>query len=141
MTDWKDKTATEQEFETIDFLLDKMFKHKTIGKDVEYFERPILIHCSAGLGRTGTLVSIFNIIEALKFTKQSEKDIHWSLKASEYHKKNYPDILEHPLRLSVFGCVRKLREQRMLMVKQQEQYCFIYNYISRWLEKNSFIYE
>lgn len=33
---------------------------------------PVLIHCSAGIGRTGTLVAIYNIIESLKYTMNVE---------------------------------------------------------------------
>jgi len=50
-------------------------------------------------------------------------------------KENYPDGAKYPLRASVFGTVRKLREQRMLMVKLECQYNFIYSYLERWIEK------
>ena len=33
--------------------------------------------------------------------------------------KNYPEIINDPLRVSVFGTVRKIREQRMNMIKKQ----------------------
>lgn len=52
-----------------------------------------------------------------------------------------PAIVEmYPLvrkpRVSVFGAVRKMREQRWNMVKKQVQYIFIYEYIDRWIRKN-----
>lgn len=39
-------------------------------------------------------------------------------------------------RVSVFGAVRKMREQRWNMVKKQVQYVFIYDYLERWIRKN-----
>jgi len=39
-------------------------------------------------------------------------------------------------RVSVFGAVRKMREQRWNMVKKQIQYTFIYEYLERWIRKN-----
>ena len=48
----------------------------------------------------------------------------------------YQDIITDPLRLSIFGAVRKIREQRMQMVKKECQYMFIYSYMERWMERN-----
>ena len=47
---------------------------------------------------------------------------------------DYP-TLNKP-RLSVFGAVRKMREQRWNMVKKSAQYVFIYGYLERWVRKN-----
>ena len=55
---------------------------------------------------------------------------------NKYTKDTYPQIINDPLRVSVFGAVRKLREQRMLMVKNEQQYLFVYAYIGRWIEQN-----
>lgn len=52
-----------------------------------------------------------------------------------------PDNLLTP-RLSIFGTVRKLREQRWSMVKNQQQYNFLYSYMNMWVEhekKNEFL--
>ena len=37
-------------------------------------------------------------------------------------------------RVSVFGTVRKLREQRCYMVKKQSQYVFLYTYMDLWIK-------
>ena len=47
-------------------------------------------------------------------------------------------------RISVFGTVRKLREQRWSMVKNQSQYNFLYSYMNMWARhelKNNMILE
>ena len=40
--------------------------------------------------------------------------------------------------LSVFGVVRRLREQRYCMVQATSQYEFIYEYILQWLKSKGF---
>ena len=45
----------------------------------------------------------------------------------------FPAELLKP-RVSVFGTVRKLREQRCYMVKKQAQYNFLYTYMNLWIK-------
>jgi protein-tyrosine phosphatase len=65
----------------------------------------VLVHCSAGIGRTGTYIAILLLIELINYQVET---------------------LKTAAKLSVFGAVRRLREQRYNMVSQNEQYCFIY---------------
>ena len=44
------------------------------------------------------------------------------------------DPFAQVVKLSVFGVVRRLREQRYYMVQSQSQYEFIYTYINHWIE-------
>lgn len=37
---------------------------------------------------------------------------------------------------SVFNTVRKLREQRHMMVNDKEQYKYIYEYVCNWIQRN-----
>ncbi|EDV98240.1 receptor-type tyrosine-protein phosphatase eta [Drosophila grimshawi] len=59
---------------------------------------PIVVHCSAGVGRTGTFIALDLIMQRLK----SESKIN------------------------IFETVKKLRFQRMKMVQTQQQYAFLY---------------
>ncbi len=75
---------------------------------------PIVVHCSAGVGRTGTLIAVYEIIMCLEYLKKINK----------------------PLVMNIFNVVRKLREQRYSLVTDTEQYKFIYEYSLNWIKKN-----
>ncbi|XP_019606445.2 receptor-type tyrosine-protein phosphatase C isoform X2 [Rhinolophus sinicus] len=63
-----------------------------------FFSGPILVHCSAGVGRTGTYIGIDAMLEGL----------------------------EAEGRVDVYGYVVKLRKQRCLMVQVEAQYILIH---------------
>ena len=75
---------------------------------------PIVVHCSAGVGRTGTVIAIYVIVICLEYLKKLNK----------------------PLVMNVFNVVRKLREQRYSLVTDTDQYKFIYDYSLNWIKKN-----
>ncbi|CAD8086548.1 unnamed protein product [Paramecium sonneborni] len=67
-----------------------------------------VIHCSAGVGRTGTFLAICHIKELL---------------------------VRNDAQISIFSIVRRLREQRPLLIQSSKQYQMVYNY-TIWLMKN-----
>lgn len=116
---WPDHSAPTQieKFDSIQYLID------VIGYYINLPERlPILIHCSAGVGRTGTFIALFNIIRCLQ--KLIEFRIQGEVKET---------IVPF---FNVFNVVRKLREQRYSMVSDKAQYKFIYSYILDWIKNN-----
>ncbi len=55
----------------------------------------------------------------------------------------YEDLTEDEIevlepRISVFGTVRRLREQRYCMVQVQTQYQFIYEYVNQWIKEKGY---
>ncbi|CAI8048765.1 Receptor-type tyrosine-protein phosphatase F [Geodia barretti] len=75
--------------------------HRRLKKLHQFPKRPILVHCSAGVGRTGTLITIDCVLEQL---------------------------LKERL-VDVAGTIKLLRTQRMKMVQNLEQFIFIHDAI------------
>jgi protein tyrosine phosphatase len=82
------------------------------------------IFISAGIGRTGTFIAIYNTIKSLNIIKEINKEIGIS---------QFSGINGF---YSVFNTVRKLREQRYTMVNDKEQYRYIYEYVWNWINRN-----
>lgn len=97
---WPDHGAPEleEEYESIKFMIDEILSRP----------KPILVHCSAGIGRTGTLIALCQMIQAIQMTTFNP-------------------------RVSVFGTVRRLREQRWKMVQTKNQYDFLYKFMEQWI--------
>ena len=83
--------------------------------------KPRIVHCSAGVGRTGTFIALDFLLQELE---EGKFDAFVGKKGSERN--------EDP----VFECVKRLREQRMSMVYKPAQYAFIYQVLrERWVER------
>jgi protein tyrosine phosphatase len=79
---------------------------------------PIIVHCSAGVGRTGTFISMYFL----------EKEIRNQL--------NDPKVKN--IKVNIFNFVRKLKEMRLYLVQSDSQYYYIYifvNYLLNILNK------
>ena len=76
----------------------------------EGWTNPMIIHCSAGVGRSGTYIALEHLLKELEAGAL--------------------DQLEEPDDDPVFDTVNRLREQRMTMVQSDLQYAFIYDIIA-----------
>ena len=77
-------------------------------------ENPRIIHCSAGVGRSGTFIALEYLISQLG-TDQIAK--------------------AKPGEDPIYDVVQQLREQRMMMVQSELQYQFLYEVLADQLEK------
>ena len=76
--------------------------------------RPICVHCSAGVGRTGTFIALYNLYRdiLIQIRNENKKSITFSL----------------------MNLVRKLKEMRLHLVENFKQYELIYEFISKLLK-------
>ncbi|RWS32026.1 tyrosine-protein phosphatase 69D-like protein [Leptotrombidium deliense] len=88
---WKDFLAPEQPSWLLRFI-------KRVNEHYCPDKGPLLVHCSAGVGRTGTFIAIDSMI---------------------------PEITSGT-HLNVFECVSQLRYQRNFLVQSLKQYIFVY---------------
>ncbi|XP_071486607.1 receptor-type tyrosine-protein phosphatase mu-like [Diadema antillarum] len=65
---------------------------------------PLVVHCSAGVGRTGTFVTIDAMMS----------------------------MIEQEKKVDIFNFVNKMRKRRLFMVQVQSQYEFIYETLLQW---------
>ena len=98
---WPD-LGVPQEFQTLESLVEDL--HSAEGA------RPIIIHCSAGVGRTGTFIALSHLKHVISAQKAAGADYG----------------------VSVFSIVRRLREQRIMMVETKEQYELLYDFAELW---------
>lgn len=94
---------------------DALLKLITASADkAESLENPRVVHCSAGVGRTGTFIALDHLLRELNSGKL--------LKVA--------DNVD-----AVFDTVNQLREQRMMMVYNDLQYQFIYDVLKEKAEE------
>ena len=107
LNNWEDNSVPpiKEYFNVINYAI-FMIQHK-----LRKHAGKIIVHCSAGIGRTGVVIGLYELISKLE---------------TELVDAQNPSI-------SVFGTVRKLREQRWGMVTTEEQYEFMYRFLDYWI--------
>jgi len=110
ITNWPDNfIPTTQNGEVFNVLLEIIST-----ADKYRGDGPIVSHCSAGIGRTGTFIAIYYLYKEIKAQIDEGKKF---------------------IQFSVFNLVRKLKEMRIAMVQDIIQYKFIVYFIYFILKK------
>jgi len=101
-TAWPDHGIPESPVELLGFM-------NLVGKVQQITQNltaPVVVHCSAGVGRTGTLISIWNCLTELRLNGKC----------------SVPCVLQ------------KLRSERFSSVTSLDQYLFIYQTVKYYIE-------
>ncbi|KAG5945175.1 hypothetical protein E4U59_006271 [Claviceps monticola] len=104
---------------TIDDM-ESFLKLMRSSQDYNLASNPRIVHCSAGVGRTGTFISLEHLMRELE--------------SGTFAHLNRPDH-KHPPDL-IYDTVDQLRQQRLSMVQSNVQYRFLYDVLRNlWRDK------
>ena len=91
-------------------------------------EKPIIVHCSAGCGRTGTFCTIDSVIDMLKRQRMARKEDdedRMDVDGDDWIKREDEDL--------VAKTVNDFRHQRLSMVQNLRQFVLCYESILEWI--------
>lgn len=103
--------------------LDSFFELMRLSREHSSPAGPRIVHCSAGVGRTGTFISLEHLIRELDVSGLCDPQMNGNVKPKPY------DAYD-----PVFITVDKLRQQRRGMVQGDPQYRFIYQVMRKLWE-------
>ncbi|ODV59636.1 phosphatases II [Ascoidea rubescens DSM 1968] len=86
---------------------------------------PLFIHCSAGVGRTGTFITLHYLLNYLKQFKDNYYSLKYLLNNKSPNTNNDTD--------PIYETIKKLRSQRARMVQDFSQFCCIYKLLCKVL--------
>lgn len=116
-TDWADHGCPEDTEGFVQFVTELDTLRQTAASEMAVQpggssrNTPVLVHCSAGVGRTGVTI----MCDVLLY------------------------CLDHNLEVDVPKLLRHLRQQRMLMVQTVTQYKFVYQVLLHYLQRSRLI--
>lgn len=118
---WKDYGTTVDAQELLSLVALKRYILHTL----KTHHAPVLVHCSAGCGRTGCFCAIDTCIDLLLKGKKDESQVHTPTKCKEHPITSKLD--KSSQRDLVYDIISTFRSQRVAMVQNLRQYILIYD--------------
>ena len=122
----------------------------SISSETTASRRPVLVHCSAGCGRTGTFCTVDSVISMMKRQRMNRKrlmpqlqqqstddgsDGDGDMKMKQLGLEDEGDWITRDDEDLIFKAVSELRDQRISMVQCLQQYVLCYETVLEWLAK------
>lgn len=93
---------------------------------VEQESEKMLVHCLKGQGRTGTMLALINAVITIKHQVRDLRAKGFQVSIAN------KQAMEEEIKISMFSIVRRLRQQRRMLVHQYAEYCFLHQALSVW---------
>ena len=106
---WEDHTALSKDY---------FKKIISMIKAIDQYRKISVIHCSAGVGRTGTFICMYNLYHEIMKQIYLEKD-------------------SDEIVFSLFNLVRKIKEMRIFSVENINQFALLYDFANYLLLNNN----
>jgi len=116
-------------------LLSLMRQFRSRAQQAQALDGPLVVHCSAGVGRSGTLVAIDILLTSLKSLGSAIHSINWVNCGSNVIGHIGNTVGDGLDRVDVFNTVWQLRMQRRGMVQTPQQYLYLYTIIKDFLRE------
>lgn len=105
----------------------------------ETFKPPIVVHCSAGIGRTGTFCTVHSILNKLGLLTSDTSALPTRESSSPSQQPSFSAMSSRYADLDIMRRILQLRKERIGMVQTREQYEFCYRVILEALEEEEIL--
>ncbi|EDQ86847.1 uncharacterized protein MONBRDRAFT_38246 [Monosiga brevicollis MX1] len=123
-TSWPDHGVPASPETFLEFLLAVKQHHDAVQRQSQTAgepQSPLVVHCSAGVGRTGTFCCVYGVVAALPYVGNG-----LPLLAARESGAQRPTRESQGGKLDIMNIVSRMREDRRFMVQTVDQYKFCY---------------